>query len=551
MKTYISKIFLLGAALVVPFSSCDTDGLHDLNVNPQAILEIDMNYLFTAAQLGAAAAGSSGDNRYIDWRTNIGLTAYAIQQLATASGGISPGDKYTDNVETYNAPWEFIYGDQLKNIAEILVQTGPGGFAEGTKKNTREASRILRAFLFHRLTDYYGNIPYTEAARGLEGINEGKQGILFPKYDPQEIIYKDLLKELAEASAAISASNPDDGFAAADLYFGGDIDKWKKWGYSLMLRLALRISNVDLATASTYVSQAIAGGVMTSNDDNVWVPMSDGPSEWTNQNGISRAFSPGDGGQPTTLSKRLVDELKGPNAASTADDDPRLMILSNGISCCTGAGGAVVVNRDPLAQIGMPNGWDTGDLTDAYPDSSQNKIFSAINTKLIQDSDPYMLMNYAEVEFLQAEAIIRNIGTGITGTAEEHFNAGVKAAMQMFEPYQPGDNSLVVSDADVNTYLSAPGRGFPTGGSEDEQMEAIYTQMWIAKFFNWWDAWADWRRTGYPTLVPVNYPGNVTNGTIPRKLRLPTHEHAVNATNIQSGATLPDEPTTRVWWDVD
>ena len=533
--------------MVIPFASCDTDELHELNLNPQATTQLNINYLFTGAQLGAAAAGSSGDNRYIDWRTNIGLTAYAIQHLANAAGGgISPGDKYTDNVETYNAPWEFIYGDQLKNIAEIMTQTAPGGFEEGKKKNTREAARILRAFLFHRLTDYYGNIPYTEAIRGLEGIKEGKQGILFPKYDTQESIYMDLLNELSEASEAISTANPDDGFAAADLYFDGDVAKWKKWGYSLMLRLAMRISNRDAGTAATYVTEAIANGVMTSNADNVWVDMSDGPSEWVNQNGISRAFTPGDGGQTTTLSKTLVDELKGPNTGSTADDDPRLMIISGGIACCTDANKNTVINTDPLAQIGLPNGWDNGDLTDVYPDSAQNKIFSAINTKLLQDADPYLLMHYAEVEFLKAEALVRNIGTGITGTAQEHYNNGVRAAMQMYTPF---DASLVVSDAAVDAYLAAPGRGFPAAGTEAEKMNAIFTQMWISKFFNWWDAWADWRRTGFPALTPVVYPGNVTGGTIPRKLRLPTHEHAVNEENVSAGASLPDEPTTRVWWD--
>ena len=95
-----------------------------------------------------------------------------------------------------------------------------------------------------------------------------------------------------------------------------------------MLRLAMRLSNVDAATANTYVSKAVAGGVFQSNADNVIVPMSEGPSLWQNQNGISRAFYPGDGGNSTFLSKTLIDFLKGPITGSTADDDPRLMILS-------------------------------------------------------------------------------------------------------------------------------------------------------------------------------------------------------------------------------
>src|SRR5205085_11200965 len=117
----------IGALLV---AGCNKDSLKKLNINPQALNTINLNFLFTSAQLGAASGGSAGDNRYIDWRTNIGMTAYAIQQLANASGGIAPGDKYTDNQETSAAPWDFIYGDQLKNIALILKESGPGGFGE-------------------------------------------------------------------------------------------------------------------------------------------------------------------------------------------------------------------------------------------------------------------------------------------------------------------------------------------------------------------------------------------------------------------------------------
>lgn len=233
-------------------AACDTKELHDLNINPQALNQVNLNFIFTSVELGIASNGSAGDNRYIDWRTNIGWCAYAIQQLANAGGGIAPGDKYTVNAETNAAPFEFTYNDQLKNIAEILKQSGPGGFAEGKYVNMRNAARILRAFSFARLTDFYGNVPYTEA-------NKGTEGIFFPKYDTQDAIYADLLKELDEASGALSTSNPDEGFAAADFIYKGNIARWKKFGYSLMLRLAMRISNVDPAKAATYVTKAAAG----------------------------------------------------------------------------------------------------------------------------------------------------------------------------------------------------------------------------------------------------------------------------------------------------
>jgi len=536
---HITIYMLLALIATAGVMSCDTDELHNRNNNPQALTQVPMEFLFTAAQLGSASGGSSGDNRFIDWRTNIGMCGYAIQQLASGDPkvGIAPGDKYTDNVETYSAPWEFIYGDQLKNLGEVLRQTKPGGF-DAQKTNLRSAARILKVFNFHRLTDYYGNIPYFDALKGIDLM-------FLPKYDDQKTIYLDMLKELEQATDSLAPLNlttnrDDQAFVAADLFYEGDIDQWKRFGYSLMLRLAMRISKADPATANSYVAKAVAGGVFTSNDDNVWVPMAEGPNQWTNQNGISRAFIGSDGGQPTTLAKTLIDELKGPNTGSTADDDPRLMIFSNGVS-------AEANPTDPLIQRGLPNGLNQDGVKNylGLPRTATVNVvdtFSRINNKFLQVDDPYMLMNYAEVELLLADAGERAIGGVPAGDSEMHYQNGVRAAMKMYTPF---DASFAVTDAAVDNYLSA--RPYPA--DKDGRLKAIGTQLWLSKFLNWWEAWADWRRTGYPVLTPVNYPGNVTGGTIPRKLRVPSQEVATNATNFQAGGTLPNSPTTRVWWD--
>lgn len=515
--------------------SCDTEELHDLNINPQAVNEVDLNFIFTAAQLGAASGGSVGnsDNRYIDWRVNIGVAAHVIQQLGS-DGSIRSGDFYTENSEADNAPWEFIYEDNLKNLAEILRQTDEGGFAEGKNANLRQAARIMKAYLFHRLTDYYGNIPYSEA-------NQGIQGIFFPKYDRQEDIYPDLMRELSEASAALSTSNPDDGFSKADLYFDGDVSKWKKFGYSMLLRLAMRVSNVAPNLTTQYVTEALNGGVMTSNEDNVLVPMASGPSEWTNQNGISRAF----GAAPNYyLSDRFIDELMGANAGDASDDDPRLMIFSSGING----------DINPLNQHGLPNGLDGDDLKayEGLPDDaafSAAEHYSRINGGFLNVDEPYMIMNYAEVEFLQAEAAEKNIGGLSTAQAASHYNAGVRAAMQMLTTY---DASFTVSDAQVDSYLAT----YPYAGTQPEKLEMIGTQMWISKWLNWWDAWADWRRTDYPVLVPTNHESSATGGVPITKLRIPEGEQASNLENYigdgsadNPGATKPDNLTGKVWWD--
>jgi len=526
---HLRKIICGTALSALAVTSCNTDKLKELNINPQAAPTINVNFLFNSAQLGAASGGSQGDNRYIDWRTNIGIASTTIQQIASIGNISNTGDKYLENVESFTAPWDFIYRD-LRNLGEIIKQTGPGGYAEGKNNNTRQAARILRAFLFSRLTDYYGSIPYTEAL-------QAGAGTFFPKYDKQKFIYTDLLKELDEASAAFSTADVE---FTNDLYYSGDIAKWKRFGYSLMLRLAMRVSKVDQAMANTYVQKAVAGGVFQSNADNVIVPMAIGPSLWTNQNGISRAFLPGDGGELNTtyLSKTLVDFLKGSNTASTADDDPRLTILGGGIYNWTTEKieDVKVVTADPLLQKGLPNGNDLNRLRVLENNQAliPENTYTRMNPKLLQRDEPYMLMNYGEVKFLLAEAAQRGIGGLTAGAAQGHYNDGVKASMQMYTIY---DASFAVSDAQVNAYLAArPYNGLPSIGE----------QLWANLFLNWWEAWTEWRRTGYPTLTEINFPGNVTGGKIFQKLRYPNAEVAGNP-NFKTDASANDY-TTKVWW---
>ena len=520
---YLNKIVLSAAALMLPFAACDTETLQDYNLNPQALNEVNMNFVFNGVLLDAATNGMAGDNWYLNWRTNAGYCSYFIQHMSTTGLALNDaGDKYFDNEEGWTAPWDFWYGSMVKNMRAIFKETGPGGFEEGRRKNTVAATKVLWVLTFHRLTDFYNNIPYTEA--GL-----GTQGLFFPKYDRQRDIYLDLLQKLEEAANEFSASNPDDGFAGTDFVYNGDLTKWRKFAYSLMLRLAMRMSNVDQATAGAWVTKAIQGGVMTSNDDNFVIPLADAPGVWVNQNGLSRAFVEGNHGR--TISKTMIDFLKGTNLNDPADDDPRLFIFSEGFDG----------NTNPLDQEGMPNGLDQAMLDDLMGGPTiPRQTFSQINGKFLQLDEPYIIMNAAESYFLKAEALIRGIGSGIAGTAQSNYEEGVLHAMTMWDVH---DESFEVSPAQVATYLSLnpydPAKG----------LEMIATQLWASKFINWWEAWSDWRRTGFPVLVPTNYPGSASPGVIPRRLRYPIRESATNLDNLQAGGSLPDEPVERVWWD--
>lgn len=176
----------------------------------------------------------------------------------------------------------------------------------------------------------------------------------------------------------------------------------------------------------------------------------------------------------------------------------------------------------------------TGELnTDLYAEPNRSIITG--------EGAPMFFQTYAEVEFMLAEAAERWGLAG--GDAEVHYNAGVRAAMKMLSIY--GDDAII-ADADIDTYLA--NNPFDAANA----IEQINTQYWAATFLNEYEAFANWRRVGFPNLTPVNYPGgNETGGTIPRRLTYATSEQSNNPENYAAAIASqgPDVLTTRVWWD--
>ena len=512
MKLF-NKIFVSVCACLV-LLSCNTDELQELNIDPNAANELDWRFMLTTGQVQAA------ENRYINGRVHLNLASGLIQHMSCLciGGERGSGDKYFYHLDSHNAYQNLIYANALKTIGEIIRQTGPDG-ASPNAVNLHHVAQVMYILPMHIMTDLYGNVPYSEANRGVDQI-------FFPAYDSQESIYKDMLAKLQAAANAIGTGSDDIG--SADVIYGGDLTKWKKLANSLMLRLAMRISNVDPATAQSFVQSAIAGGVMESNDDMAWIQMAAGPSQWFNQNGLSRALIPDDWGAQNMMSKTLVDWLQERN-------DPRL-----GIWAVRGLWGGPYLT-DPADQVGEPNGFDAVTIreflgVESLDRNAEEETFSRMNPLLLDVDEPFIFMTYAEVELLLAEASLKGWNSGDAAT---HFNAGVKGSMQMWEIF---DASFVVDDATVDAYLAA--------NPFDNTERMIGEQMWAANFMQWYEAYSNWRRTGYPELVPVNYPGNESGGQIFRRIRYDTNELATNP-NIQTGGTLPDDVMTRVWWDVN
>jgi len=524
MKRYIKSFSVIVIAGALLAQGC-TKNFEEINTNPltSSAANFDPNYLLTTSQL--TYTGST-DFSYETWRANLIYAATMVQGLATVIG-YWVGDKYLLNEGYTAAYWEKAYPDQVKPVVELVQFTKD----KPQYKNLYQISRIMRAMIFQRITDLYGDVPYFEAGLGYYSGN------FFPKYDKQQDIYADLLKEVEEATNAL---DPAADRPAGDIFYQGNIEKWQRFGNSLLLRIAMRLVKVDPATAQAYATK-VQGKTFTSNDDNAFV-RHDATGGRTTINRNSQVLI-GEGGQEhyyVKWSKTFIDLLK-------ATNDPRLgkVAVTQLYTDPNSKAQNASFNSNPAVQKGMPNGKDLSGIAgrDISSDPNFTTIadYSSPHPGMIKRDGITFVLTYAETELLLADAAQR---FGI-GNAAEHYNNGVRAAMTYLSQYDP---ALAISESEANAYLAAnpynPARG----------LEMINTQYWIHTntMLDFYESWTNWRRTGFPELTPVVYPNNATNGTIPRRFPYPSFEANTNPVNYkaaQEGIPGGDVLTSRVWWD--
>ena len=525
MKSIYKIVFVLA---VVSTTSC-TKNFEKTNTDPNsvAVQNYVPAYNLTRAQLEYTG---NWDFSYETWRVNIIYAGMMMQQLANASW--YAGDKYIQNDAWASAYFEVAYRDQVKYVEDLLkITEGKPQYA-----NLYQIARIMKVMIFHRITDIYGDIPYTEAGLGYYDRT------FTPKYDKQQDIYNDMLKELDAAAQALDPAK--DKPADADLIYGlggnkfnpdntaaQEINKWKKLAYSLMLRLAMRLTKADVATAKTWAEKAYAGGLMASNADNAYVlhDATGGRNTVNRNSNILAGEWNATGNGEVFLSKTFVDFLK-------SNNDPRLPFMAK-----VKSSGSTL----PADQVGLPNGYDQNggatDVSKAPGYSTSIDKFSTIRADVLLKLDgPTFLVTYAQTELLLAEAAKR--GWNVGANAQTHYNNGVRAAMEQLAQY---NSTASISIGAIDAYLAAHPYVDANG------FEMINTQYWAACFLDWYEAWANWRRSGFPVLTPVNYPGNATNGQIPRRMLYPASEASANGDNYQQAISRQgaNNFTTKVWWD--
>lgn len=509
------------ASFALFISSCDK-GFEEMNVNPNASRSVVPGFLFTRAQLSTVSNNFTGA-AYL----TIGGS---MQHFATYKEVPGAGDKYF-NFGYSQGSWSMYGGtDPATQGAVIDIEQVIDALGNlPADVNKLSVSRIWRAYMYHRLTDLYGDIPYSEAGKALTDKN------YTPKYDEQSAIYADLLKELDESINAFDDTQPT--FANADLIYGGSITKWKKFGYSLMLRLGMRLTEVDPAMAKTWVEKAIAGGVIVEDADIATIAYVDG-SITANRNFIANGLintdyvTPGgDNVEGGKLAKTLIDHLK-------TTKDPRLNVIS--VVWVEVTPKTFVADTATALQKGMPNAAFNSLPADFNTYSEPNPA------TILKYNAPLLVFTPAEVHLLLAEAAVR--GWYKATTAEQEYKSAVTSALKQWSLF---GSAGIISDAKINAYLAA--NPYKTGGSVEQQMEQIQTQKWVSLFLeDEYEIWSNWRRTGYPKLTPTNYPGNLTGGQIPTRFVIPDSEETYNGENFYEARTRQGGTNTlssKVWWD--
>ena len=472
------KIYSLILISAIMFSRCD-DNLSELNIDPNNAVSVAPSTLLTNAQYNLYNS-LQGVAINADW----GLLM--VQQWAQTE--YTEDSRYNQDVTFFNGTWSAMYANVLKELDAAKALVLEQNLIASTKTNKTNILDVMSVQAFGFLTDGFGSVPYTEA------LSE----VSLPAYDSQETIYKGMLTTLENAVNSFTASGTS--FASGDIIYSGDVSKWIKLTNSLMLRYAMRIVDVDPATASTYINMA-ASNLISSNSEN---------AEFTFQSSIARANplfrnnSPQDGNRDDyAVSEYLVTTLNNLG-------DPRLEEFAKPASS-----GNIV---------GMPYGLSDNDATVLKPTVSRP------NDGVRSATSPHVIMSYAEVQFLLAEAYQRGI---LTGNAADAYNNAVTASMNYWG---------ITNSADINNYL------FNNPYNPTNWKESIGVQKWIALYMNGFEAWNEWRRLDYPQL---SAPAAAEINTIPVRMPYPLSETSNNSTELGNVTSNPGDLTGKVWWDVN
>src|SRR2546423_2056913 len=572
MKSFNKIAWVCRLLAILLFQSCDKN-FDSINQNPNAYTADKVNPSFLLANTYGASVLDPGMHERMTQLTNDIYAQYAANEGFSTQRGITNDEWITDFYNNYHN--KFVAS---LNTAIRIGRQNPKPL------NETQIARIWKCWVYSRASDIWGDLPYFKAANGT-GEN--------PPYDPQELIYKDMLKELKEAADSLKSTNPRQ-LIGQDYVYGDDIGKWKRFANSLRLRLAIRLTQVDLALAKQNAEEAIAGGVMSGTSDACIVPRR---SDYGWGNDYQYTYYYGWGSE--AMSRPLENLLTGlggqpfpnPPVGVMVDDpgipltpggenplDPNANKFKRGIpskvdprgpvyfeisSDGSGANPSALINGVTVDTRNRWHGTPAG-LSSVYAGkqeysiSNQARMGSAFAKNATRG---YEVMTYHEVCFLLAEAAQRGWNAG--GTAQQWYEKGITASMKWNGIADATIAAYIVS-IDQNTYGTTvkwgnnSGKTF-LGRTVDDPLSKIITQKYIALFPDGgWEAWADHRRLHLPVLIPFAAPDPTAitatdggPGNFVKRITYPSIEALNNKTFYDEAVKRqgPDKESTPVWWD--
>lgn len=524
--------------------SC-TRKFDDINTNKNALANLQtaqLPFLFSTAEANGTNSG---------WSYQVAQNLFHDQyaQYFANSTTYFPSDRLVIRMDWIGALWSPLYTTTMPQLQTLLKEFGPST-AEHALAN------IMWVVAFQRVTDTWGPIPYFNAGVVAEGV----------PYDPQDLIYKDFFRRLDSAVTVLKGKTGETPYGPFDLIYRGDVNKWIKLANTLRLRLAVRISDVDPASAKTEAETAFSSGVMTTSPDD------DALIQKSVTNGDVNGLSVMDWNE-FRMSSSMESVLKGYN-------DPRMPVYFNptlnSVKANQEANGGTYNPDDlahPLEYNGMPNGLSSAQMAEPLNNADANSRHGERWNSASADvtflgktypagwSVPSNYMASAEAYFLRAEGAL--LGWNMGGGAKELYEAGITNSMKQWGITDPVvitayinslNTPIPPADALAHPALSTVPVRF--GATPDVQKEQITIQKWLALYPDGNEAWADIRRSDALKLYPV---ANSDNPDLPnpatqsiKRINFMLSEKQTNGTEVEKAVNLlggPDKITTPLWWD--
>jgi len=479
-------------AVAIITVSCSPDDFGDTNVNPAATSEPNTAALLTNTLSGiggyAALNGPSLYCQFISETQYPDFSQYAAN-LASPMGTYSGALYDLENIIITNT------NDATKATAAL----------NGANANQIAIARILQAYIFWTITDRWGDIPYTDALKGDPNV----------KYDTQESIYKDLIKELTEAVAQFTTGAAIKG----DIAYNGDIAKWKKLANSMRMLMALRLSKQypsasDYAATQFKAALADAAGHISTNADNFQLNYPGGNFRNPYYNMYDGRKDYGESATMTTL-------------LGTLTGDTRVSVYGG-------------TNTGAPSTEGVPYGYKRETVT-AWTNSHPNYAY-VFHPDYRQQTSPLFLVKASSVLLARAEAADRGWTTE-TANTETLYQLGITASFTQWGIPAPDPAYFTGANVDLTA-------AFGSGAN----LSKIALQQWVAYYPDGVQGWSNWRRTGVPALLPAP---DATNDPkeIPRRIMYGTNDYALTKAGVEAAvariepAGVGDKMNGRVWWD--